>query len=186
MDQPIYVSSADEVVNYVNSKTTTTVGLSENRSKDLITDLSFMSHGVPAAIALGYENTNWTGNYADPTLITPRNIGNIVGAGFSITAKIDIYSCNSATPFNMKAVDFSSQTSLVEQATSGNNIVRSLSNQVKGATVTGFIGQTSYSGVGNGELPKPATMDGSYSPTVNGQHPSTIKVSMQNGKVKNP
>jgi len=184
IEQPIYISSADEITNYMNSKSTTNSNLSTERTGDAITNLSIMSHGVPSVIALGYENTGWTGKRADPTVLDNSDIGKVKEAAFACDAQIDLYSCNSGTPVNMEAKDYTTQDELVNDALTGNNLVSSFSNQVPHAVVNGFIGQTSYSGVGNGSLPTPATMDGSYSPTVGGQSPPTIKVQMQNGKVK--
>lgn len=182
--QPIYVSSADEIINYANSKSTTNSALTTDRTQDGITNFSIMSHGVPSAVALGYENTGWTAKRSDPSVMDNNDINNINGAAFMCGSQINLYTCNSATPNNMEAQDYSTQTELVNDAMTGDNLVKSFSNKAKGATVTGFIGQTSYSGVGNGSLPTGATMDGSYSPTVNGQHPPTIQVQMQNGQIK--
>ncbi len=47
---PVYVSSADEIINYANSKSTTNSNLTTERMQDGITNLSIMSHGVPSAI----------------------------------------------------------------------------------------------------------------------------------------
>lgn len=183
---PVYVGSADEVINYVNSKTTTTTNLSNARSKDVISDLSVMSHGVPAAVALGYGNNSWTGRYDDPSVVTFKHISNVDAGSFAANANIDLYSCNSATPFDLRSANFSSQGSLIEKSISGDNLIKSLSNRITTAKVTGYIGQTSYRPVGNGGLPLPGTMDGSYSPTVNNEKVPTLKVTMQDGKVKNP
>jgi RHS repeat-associated protein len=61
---PIFVASADEVGNYINSKSTTDSKLTIGRTKDGVTALSFMAHGVPSAVALGYENTGWVAKEA--------------------------------------------------------------------------------------------------------------------------
>lgn len=180
---PIFISSADEVANYINSKSTASPNLTDVRNFDEISNLSFMSHGVPGEIALGYENTGYTYKKDDVTNFGSEEIAKLSGGAFLCGTKIDMYSCNSATPTNMQSQDYPSQDALVNSAMGGNNLVKEFSNVAKGAKVTGFIGQTSYSGVANGNLPQPATMDGSYSPTVNRAHPNTIKVTMQNGKV---
>jgi hypothetical protein len=86
----------------------------------------------------------------------------------------------------MQAIDYPTIDDLVKDAMRGDNLVKSFSNQVTSAIVSGFIGQTSYMNVGLGQLPKAATLDGSYSPTVNGSSPASINVSMENGKIKKP
>ncbi len=48
-----YVNNANEVINYVNSNTTKNSGLTDERSKDKITNMSFFSHGVASIISLG-------------------------------------------------------------------------------------------------------------------------------------
>ncbi len=183
IEPPVYVSSADEIKNYINSKSTTNANLTTDRTSDGVTDLAFMSHGVPSQIALGYDNTGYTYKGGDPTNFGADDISKLDSRAFMCGTQIDIYSCNAATPSNMEAADYPTQDALINGAMQGANLVKAFSSKAKGATVTGYIGQTSYSGVGNGELPKGATMDGSYSPTVNGTSPKSLKVTMKNEKV---
>ena len=182
----IYVKSDNEVTNYINSKTTTSFLLDQARKDDQITSLSVMAHGIASAIGLGYENSGWDKNpsHGNPTVIGNADIKNIEGGAFANNAEIDLYTCNSATPDNMTAKDYPTKDALVKDALGGDNLVKSFSNRIPQASVTGYIGQSSYMDIGNSSLPKPGSMDGSYSPTVNGTHPPTIKVTMKNGKVQ--
>ena len=190
----LYVKSDEEITNYINSKSKTNLGLNTERQNDQITSLSFMSHGVSSALVLGYENTNWEKDpsYSNPTVISNESGNNDIETidkdSFSKNCSITLYTCNSATPINMTAKDYLDEKTLVDDAMTGDNLVKSISNQIPQAKVTGFIGQTSYSkvGIGNGmgELPQPATMDGSYSPTVNGKPIPTLKITMKDGKVQ--
>ncbi|WP_444626866.1 RHS repeat domain-containing protein [Flavobacterium columnare] len=183
IDAPVYVKSADEVVNYINSKSLDKIELSDKRSLDPITGLAFMSHGVPSAIPLGYENTGWTGKRSDPSVFDSTDISNINSSAFSLNSKVNLFSCNAATPLNMEAKDYPSIETLVNDAMTGNNLVKTFSEKVPQATITGYIGQTSYMKVNVGQLPSGATLDGSYSPTVNGESPNSINVKMKDGKV---
>jgi RHS repeat-associated protein len=184
IEQPIYVSSTEEITNYMNSKSLDKSNLTIDRLKDGITSLSFMSHGVPSQIALGYDNTGYTFMADDKTNFGKDDINKLNSGAFLCGTQIDIFSCNAATPTNMEASDYTSIQSLVKNAMKGNNLVKDFSKKVSGATLTGYIGQTSYMKVGLGELPSGATLDGSYSPTVNGESPESIKVKMQDGKIQ--
>jgi RHS repeat-associated protein len=50
----IEVNSADQVVNYINSKTTTSTKLSEARKSDPVSNVDAFAHGTPGRIAFGY------------------------------------------------------------------------------------------------------------------------------------
>ena len=59
----VYVKSADQVTNYLNSKSVNKPDVGAERCSDGITTLSFFSHGTPSAIALGYANTGYSYHY---------------------------------------------------------------------------------------------------------------------------
>jgi hypothetical protein len=62
------------------------------------------------------------------------------------------------------------------------NLVGELSKYTGGGTVTGYIGRTDYSPVGEGKLPAPSSTGGDYSPTVQGKGIPSIKIVAKNGK----
>lgn len=70
------------------------------RDNDKITELSIFSHGTASNVAFGYENT--VVEYTDienPTNMNNYNIGQLSREDFANSARIDLYSCNSASLF---------------------------------------------------------------------------------------
>lgn len=178
---PIFVNDAKEVVNYINSQTTRSQNLSEARKADQVSDLSAFSHGVPSFVRFGYENNGVDINKYDKTDFGIREGLNLLRGAFAPRNEIDLFSCNAATPFQNLKQDFVSRTLLIKSSLSLPNLVTTLST-VTGGTVSGLIGRSDYSVVGNGVLPAQGQTGGDYSPTVQGQAIPAIKVTSTNGK----
>lgn len=177
---PIYVKSAEEVKNYVNSQNTTANNLSPERQADQVTSISAFSHGVPSVIAFGYENTGYNFDAVDKTDLDMDVAKKFEKGAFAVGANFNIFSCNAATPIDDEQKDFASRKDLIKSSLSQPNLVTTLSEST-GATVTGYIGRTNYVPVVNGKLPTPGGTGGDYSPTVNKKSIPSIKVTAQNG-----
>ncbi len=187
---PIFVNSADEAINYINYKNVNGVPFyltygGSDRSKDQISDLSFMSHGMGGQIALGYRNTfcgspDLRESYSIDLEKTPK----FLKLSFADDSRIDLFSCNSASPPSFMGVNIGSSSDAIKLVQQGNNVLTSLSVAVPQATVTGVLGQTTYSPVKSDQLPAPATTGGDYSPRINGNTESpSLKLKAQNGNV---
>jgi len=59
------VSSADQVVNYTNSKSTQSPNVSQARKEDLVTKVDVFSHGTVGELSLGSEQAAFRGEDAD-------------------------------------------------------------------------------------------------------------------------
>ncbi len=181
---PVYVKSADEVKKYLNSQNTKSQNLTEERKKDLISDVSAFSHGTPSNIAFGYDNNGPNNNYwNDPTNLNISNISDINKSAFASGCQIDLFSCNSATPAQNLKQDFPTRDEMVNSTLTLPNLVTELS-KVTGQTVTGLIGRSNYFPTASGGLPTPGKTGGDYSPTVKGKSIKSIKVKAKNGKTK--
>jgi hypothetical protein len=155
-----YVNNANEVINYVNSSTTKNSGLTDERSKDKITNMSFFSHGVASIISLGYEDPGTI--FDDPNNINTNNIKQMNPAAFNtsyLESSIDIFSCNSAVPYKFSEcssfMDVKNMTQMTNKCLNKAevpNLVTTITKQT-GMKATGYIGKTDYEPVGRGMLP---------------------------------
>jgi RHS repeat-associated protein len=180
---PIFVKSAIEVKNYLNSQNTKAQNLSDERKNDQVTDVSAFSHGIPSSIAFGYENTDYDMLYVDKTDFTINVATKLDKGAFAKGCEIDIYSCNSATPEANLKQDFPSRDLMIKSALTLPNLVTEMS-KATGQTVTGYIGRTNYLPVAQGKLPSAGKTGGDNSPRVNGKSIPSVKLKATNGKTK--
>ena len=89
---------------------------------------------------------------------------------FSIckNARIDLYSCNSGTPFKYQHAEFASERQLRYMTRHSQSLVSLMGRQTR-VMVRGFIGRSDYSPVAYGLLPKPGGTGGNYDPHVKRQ-----------------
>jgi len=92
----LLISSADEIVNYVNSKNLDDSGLSDARSSDQITEISVFSHGWSGTAGLAYGNSDPSYTLDVTTRIKGEVIEQMDKGALSENAQFDYYSCNSA------------------------------------------------------------------------------------------
>ena len=136
------------------------------RDNDKITELSIFSHGTASNVAFGYENT--VVEYTDienPTNMNNYNIGQLSREDFANSARIDLYSCNSASLFGFGKKTFATTDAMIKAVDIGRSFAEQLSLQ-SGARVTGVVGRTDYSPVISGQLPTLGGMGGPNSPSV--------------------
>jgi len=167
-----YIKTANEATSKINESA---------NSNDKITNMSFFSHGTPSNIAFGYQNTNYSYNWNDPTNLNLSNVKSLNPAAFT-NATINLFSCNAATPVENLKQDFSNRTDLINSCISLPNLVTEMSSAT-GQTVNGYIGRTNYAPTATGQLPIPGSTGGDYSPTVKDQSIPSIKITATNGTV---
>ncbi len=180
---PIYVKSADEVKNYLNSQSIMSQNISEERKNDQVSDVSAFSHGIPSIIAFGYENKGYDKVNLDKTDFHINVAKKLNKGAFAPRAEFDIYSCNAATPWDNLKADFSSREEMIKSSLTLSNLVVEISKST-GQTATGYIGRTNYVPAGSGQLPSPGKTGGDYSPTIGGKSIDSVKVTATNGKTK--
>ena len=150
-------------------KTTSDVIRELNKSKkdnDKITELSIFAHGTASNVAFGYENTGVEYIYIkNPTNMNNYNIGQLSREDFANSARIDLYSCNSASLFGFGKKTFATTDAMIKAVDIGRSFAEQLSLQ-SGARVTGVVGRTDYSPVISGQLPTLGGMGGPNSPSV--------------------
>jgi RHS repeat-associated protein len=138
----VRAASGDEITNYINSKTTNSDELSDARTQDQITDLSFFGHGYgplyssQGRIVGAFEPGHGTPGEDIGDEIRPKHdkwawgiedVERMATEAFANDANVDFYSCNPGTP-NYQ----------------GNSLVSLLSTWVPQAKVTGFYGRSDY------------------------------------------
>ena len=129
----VAINSKEELTNYINSKDKTDVDLSEERTKDKITDLSVFAHGHKNDISFGYRQGEDVENRLSYRI---TDISKLNKAAFNNT-DICLYSCNAAT-------------NLGGNSSTWNSIAGVMALQLN-ANVTGFHGRTNYATINEGE-----------------------------------
>lgn len=120
--------SAEELRNYLNSKSRTGPEISSERLKDPVTNFDVFAHGYPGSIELGYRSVDQPRFSFGETMVKDLDPRAFSGA------KIDLNSCNPATVLP-----------------NGGNLVKQFSEQT-GSTVYGYEGRTDYTGINKGGL----------------------------------
>ena len=96
VQEPIYVSSSQEVINYLNSKNKNESAVTKSRTKDLISGFTVFAHGAPGVILFGFDNFAHDRENCDFGKDQVNQLGtNIFKKGIEV---IKLWSCNSATP----------------------------------------------------------------------------------------
>ena len=122
----VLANSADEAINYINSKSTAQSCPDIARQEDLVTDVTVYSHGVVGNIEVGYPHDTPEDNKYD---ITKEKAEQFEPAAFCDGAEIDLYACNTAT-------------------TSDDNInMAQVISKTTGVIVTGYEGRTDYANI---------------------------------------
>lgn len=110
----------------------------------------------------------------NPTNMNNYNIGQLSRKAFANNARIDLYSCNSASLFGFGEKTFATTDAMIKAVDIGRSFAEQLSLQ-SGAMVTGVVGRTDYSPVISGQLPTLGGMGGPNSPSVRDRS-STIRL----------
>jgi len=129
----VQVNSAEEMINYINSKSTGSGDLSGARSDDKITNMDMFSHGVAGAVEFGYETNNWEEYRLNDTNVMNINSGAFKGTGSTITS----YACRTALGTDIKFIgsDYGINP--------GNSLAQKMAN-ASGAHVRAFPVRTDY------------------------------------------
>jgi hypothetical protein len=133
----VLVNSADELSTYLNKKSTSIPEgeaqktVSEDRSKDLVSEVTTFGHGLVGSMSFGYhqteeEQTAFSYGIDDTKNLNPN--------AFTEEASFDIYTCNSAT--------------LLPK--SGTSMMIELSRNTE-TKVNGYLGRTEYAKMNIGE-----------------------------------
>ncbi len=123
------ISSADEFTNYLNSKDVNTTNLSDARKNDKITSMSIFGHGYEGSVEFAHGQDN------HKAFSWGTDKVNLLEAGAFNNAKVDFYTCNSAT--NIDETEHSSLCYVFCKRT--------------GSSVTGYRGQSTYSKINIGQ-----------------------------------
>lgn len=128
----VQLKSADELTNYVNSKSTGSSDLSQARQDDQVTQMAIFGHGFSGSAEFGYnqgaetqENFSWGMDDAS----------NLSSGAFN-NATINFFTCNAATDS--------------EGGFTGNSLIRTVANSTN-STVSGYWGRTDYATINIGE-----------------------------------
>jgi RHS repeat-associated protein len=148
----VYAKSGDDITNYINSKNTQDSKMSENRTKDQITDMTFTGHGYRPDFASqgtgemgSFEPAHWEASgelMADDPSSRPNHnkwawgkddVLQLSPLAFSKSAKVTFETCNAATP-----------------GTTGVSLASFMSQKLN-ISVTGWYGRSDFSTIYNGE-----------------------------------
>jgi hypothetical protein len=128
----VKVNSAEEMTNYINSKSIDNGNLAKSRNGDKITNMDIYSHGVSGAIEFGYGTSN-----AKSYRLDGSNIGNVQRGAFNDNSTITSYACRTALGRNLQAFGISFLMN-----TSG-SLAQKMAN-VTGSRVSAFPVRTDY------------------------------------------
>ena len=97
----VLIDNANELYNYINSKSITSNKLSSTRKIDLISEFTLFSHGLPGVVSLGYNQGNKTKSLEMTTSGLQSKMDKKAFASFQYST---FYSCNAGTypktPYN--------------------------------------------------------------------------------------
>jgi len=128
----VLANSSDELINYINSGTTSSSEITEQRNNDRITDLAVFGHGVEGNIDIGHDGLIGRSSVEENFSIDQAKLGNINNNAFSKSSSTILYTCNSATI-----------------SSNGVNIAQVFSTSTNGS-VTGYSGLVSYYNIYSG------------------------------------
>jgi hypothetical protein len=116
----VIANNTDEMVNYLNSKSTINSDVTDERKNDKVTNVTLYGHGLAGNISLTYPNV---GGNCD---LIPSDVQGMSPEAFDDNATIDLYNCNTAT-----------------DVPNGTNMAKHISSQTQ-TKVTGYEGKTDY------------------------------------------
>ncbi|MEI7596916.1 MAG: hypothetical protein WCK02_14295 [Bacteroidota bacterium] len=155
VEEPIFIKTSEELIKYIQTKNTTSPSTqtSQARKDDLVTSMAIFSHGLVGGITLGLRDGSEIADGTfkdDPGVFSTKEVQKLSASSFDCKfSEIDIYSCNSATPWATKGQSFSSNEALTKYGNENESLV-SFMAKITGATVSGYFGKTDYSNVNSG------------------------------------
>ena len=149
------------------------------KSDDKLTEVAMFSHGTASNVSFGFGlhgDVNST-IYNSPDNLNEATLRStpMTASAFAKNARIDLYSCNSGTPFKYQHAEFASERQLRYMTRHSQSLVSLMGRQTR-VMVRGFIGRSDYSPVAYGLLPKPGGTGGNYDPHVKGKNVSAFIV----------
>ena len=149
------------------------------KSDDKLTEVAMFSHGTASNVSFGFGlhgDVNST-IYESPDNLNEATLKStpMTASAFAKNARIDLYSCNSGTPFKYQYAEFASERQLRYMTRHSQSLVSLMGRQTR-VMVRGFIGRSDYSPVAYGLLPKPGGTGGNYDPHVKGKNVSAFIV----------
>ena len=149
------------------------------KSDDKLTEVAMFSHGTASNVSFGFGlhgDVNST-IYKSPDNLNEATLKStpMTASAFAKNARIDLYSCNSGTPFKCQHAEFASERQLRYMTRHSQSLVSLMGRQTR-VMVRGFIGRSDYSPVAYGLLPKPGGTGGNYDPHVKGKNVSAFIV----------
>ena len=149
------------------------------KSDDKLTEVAMFSHGTASNVSFGFGlhgDVNST-IYKSPDNLNEATLKStpMTASAFAKNARIDLYSCNSGTPFKYQHAEFASERQLRYMTRHSQSLVSLMGRQTR-VMVRGFIGRSDYSPVAYGLLPKPGGTGGNYDPHVKGKNVSAFIV----------
>ena len=181
----VYISTGDELTNYLNSKSTKNEKISDARRNDLITDAAFFGHGYSpkyASQGSGYAGSFEPGHgepnesMLDP--ISKRPVHNQLAWGLNDVSKLDKAAWSQSATCNFESCN---------SATNGRNntsLAQILSYKLQ-ITTTGWQGLSDYSTIyekgGGGNPVKPAANLPSAGTSISGVKGGAIKITYKKG-----
>jgi RHS repeat-associated protein len=133
----VLLNSANELTNYLNSKSFSSADLSESRTVDQVTAISVFGHGFPGSMEFGYnQDTDGTNIIQSKFSFGIDDTSNLVEGAFN-NPTIDIYTCNAMTPVGGYSFSKNSLGGAIHKKTGG--------------TVSGYWGKTDYAHINDGQ-----------------------------------
>jgi RHS repeat-associated protein len=126
------IGSADELTNYLNSKSVGSYELSEARTGDQVTSMTVFGHGFAGSAEFAYNQ----GAETQQAFSWGMNNASQLNAGAFSNATINFYTCNAGTGDQFGIF--------------GNSLVGSVANATN-ATVSGYWGKTDYATINTGQ-----------------------------------
>jgi len=131
----VWAEKDQDLTNYLNSKSTTSGNVSEQRTKDQVTDISVFGHGYSSSVEPGHGGDDamhkqYSWGIDDANQLKPEAFNN---------PNWSFYTCNAATDKNVSTDPKNPEYK---------NLVEVVSDQTNG-TATGYQGQTTYKYIWN-------------------------------------
>jgi RHS repeat-associated protein len=131
----IPVSNSDDLVSFINTRSTETLAMSASRNEDLITNIDIFAHGVVGSIEFGYSMAN-----QDAMRFDEGHAKKLDPQAFSKHAEISSYACRTALGnSNIDQIALPTEDLMEE-----NSLAQKIADASK-ATVWAFYKRTDYS-----------------------------------------
>jgi RHS repeat-associated protein len=131
----IPVANSDDLISFINTRSTETLAMGASRNEDLITNIDIFAHGVVGSIEFGYSMDN-----QDAMRFDEGHAKKLDPQAFSQYAEISSYACRTALGnSNINQIAFPTEDLMKE-----NSLAQKIADASK-ATVWAFYRRTDYS-----------------------------------------